>query len=138
MLQRVGGCSLPFAGPESSDVRWIDVNDDEAAVAAVGDEVDRIEDSGMEAPSILVATVHRQRRDRLRDEYAFVAWEDRGENAIICETVHRVKGLEFDEVILVVPDEDISDLLLYVGASRAVVGFSLIAPAAVASRLGLT
>ena len=47
-----------------------------------------------------------------------------------------MKGLEFDFVILVA-DDDVTDLLLYVGLSRAVVGFSLVAPSAVASRLGI-
>ena len=63
-------------------------------------------------------------------------WEAYDEQAFVCETVHRVKGLEFDFVVLVA-DEDVSDLLLYVGLSRAVIGFSLIAPRTVASPFGL-
>ena len=94
--------------------------------------------SGHEAPSVLVATIKTTVRDRLREEFAFVRWEERGPHAIVCENVHRVKGLEFDFVILVVTAEDVSDLLLYVGLSRAVVGFSLIGPRAVAERLGLS
>ncbi len=86
---------------------------------------------------MLVATISTSVRDRLRETMAFVRWEDREPHAVVCENVHRVKGLEFDFVILVVIAEDVSDLLLYVGLSRAVVGFSLIAPAAVAKRLGL-
>ena len=54
-------------------------------------------------------------RDALRDAYAFVAWEKREPMAIVCENVHRVKGLEFDHVILVVHDDTVSDELLYVG-----------------------
>ncbi len=69
-------------------------------------------------------------------QLAFVPWEAHDEHAFVCETVHRVKGLEFDFVVLVA-DEDVSDLLLYVGLSRAVIGFSLIAPRTVAARLGL-
>jgi ATP-dependent exoDNAse (exonuclease V) alpha subunit len=75
-------------------------------------------------------------RDRLRAAMAFGSWEQRGEHTYVCETVHRTKGLEFDFVVLVA-DEDVTDLLLYVGLSRALVGFSLVAPATVASRLGL-
>ena len=66
----------------------------------------------------------------------FSSWEQRDEHSIVCETVHRVKGLEFDFVVLVA-DEDVTDLLLYVGLSRALVGFSLVAPSTVAARLGL-
>jgi superfamily I DNA/RNA helicase len=138
ILQRhLGGTSAPVGGPESLDVRWREVTDVDGAVAAVGDELDRIEQSGHDAPSILVATIKTAARNQLREEFAFVRWEDRGPHAIVCENVHRVKGLEFDFVILVVTSEDVSDLLLYVGLSRAVVGFSLIAPRTVAARLGL-
>ena len=74
-------------------------------------ELDRIEESGHDVPSILVATIKTTVRNRLREEFAFVRWEDRGPHAIVCDNVHRVKGLEFDFVILVVTAEDVSDLL---------------------------
>jgi hypothetical protein len=41
---------------------------------------------------------------------------------------YRVKGLEFDHVILVAHDETVSDELLYVGLSRAVMSAVLIGP----------
>ena len=47
-----------------------------------------------------------------------------------------MKGLEFDAVVLVT-DDAVTDLLLYVGMSRAVSGFTLVAPRAVAERLGM-
>ena len=104
---------------------------------AVGEEIDR----------------HRGRRatrpaDPRRDHDAqrsatgcapssgFGSWEERGEHTIVCENVQRMKGLEFDVVVLVA-DDDVTDLLLYVGMSRAVSGFTLVGPASVAARLGL-
>jgi hypothetical protein len=39
---------------------------------------------------------------------------------------------------LVITNEDVSDALLYIGVSRAISGLSLVSPAPVASRLGLT
>ncbi len=57
---------------------------------------------------------------------------------ILCENVHRVKGLEYDHVILVIHDESVSDDLLYVGASRAVMSLTVIAPSGVAARMGLS
>jgi AAA domain/UvrD-like helicase C-terminal domain len=139
ILQRhLGGTAAPVGGPESLDVCWREVADVDAAIGAVGAELDRIEASGHEAPSILVATIKTTVRNRLRDEFAFVRWEDRGPHAIVCENVHRVKGLEFDFVVLVVTTDDVSDLLLYVGLSRAIVGFALIGPRAVAERLGFS
>ena len=40
--------------------------------------------------------------------------------------IDTVKGLEFDHAILVVHDESISDMLVYVGASRAIMSLTMI------------
>jgi DNA helicase IV len=67
-----------------------------------------------------------------------VPWEGGQSTTVICENVHRVKGLEFDYVILAASAADtVSDALLYVGASRAIAGLTLIGPKAIAARLGL-
>jgi len=128
--------AAPLAGPESLGVRWREAADHDTACELVGEEIDHIEAEGYETPRVLVATTSRLVRDRLRASMGFSSWEQRGEHSIVCETVHRVKGLEFDFVVLVAA-EDVTDLLLYVGLSRAVVGFSLVAPATVAARLGI-
>jgi hypothetical protein len=133
ILHRCFDGARPLSGPESLGVRWLEPGDVDELV---GEEIDRIEAEGYRTHSVLIATTSRAARDRLRERLAFVPWEAHDEHAFVCETVHRVKGLEFDFVILVA-DEDVSDLLLYVGLSRAVIGFSLIAPRAVATRLGL-
>ena len=79
-------------------------------------------------------------RDRLRKDFAFVAWDSGDPMAIVCENVHRIKGLEYDHVILVAfdPDKNVSDELLYVGASRAVMSLTIIGPLAVGDRLDIT
>lgn len=53
------------------------------------------------------------------------------------ENVHRVKGLEVDTVVLVSTREAEADDLLYVGVSRAISELIVVAPDAVAARLGL-
>jgi hypothetical protein len=128
--------ATPLAGPESLGVRWREMSDPGSLTDLVGEEIDHIEAEGYETPRVLVATTSRTLRDQLRHKLGFGSWEHRDEHTIVCETVHRMKGLEFDFVVLAA-DDDISDLLLYVGLSRALVGLSLVAPAAVASRLGL-
>ena len=49
-----------------------------------------------------------------------------------------MKGLEFDHLVLVVPDPATSDELLYVGVSCAILSLTVIGPRAVAERLHLT
>jgi ATP-dependent exoDNAse (exonuclease V) alpha subunit len=54
----------------------------------------------------------------------------------VCETAHRAKGLEYDHVILVVHHDTVSDEILYVGISRAVISLTIIGPKTLGERLG--
>ena len=98
-----------------------------------------LEDRDHAASTVLVATIRSSVRDRLRGDYAFVAWDSGDPMAIVCENVHRIKGLEYDHVILVVhdPDGPVPDELLYVGSSRAVMSLTVIGPASVGERLDI-
>ena len=137
--QRFDAAVAPVGGPESEDVLWIEASDLDAISGAVGDALDRLEDRDHAAASVLVATIRSSVRDRLRDEYAFVSWDDRDPMAIVCENVHRIKGLEYDHVILVAhdPDKRVPDDLLYVGASRAVMSLTVIGPPEIGTRLDI-
>ena len=116
----------------------MEANDLDTLSELVIEECDRIIDHEGHAPArVLVATFGSEVRDRLRDEHAFVRWEDSDDQTIVCETVHRSKGLEFDYVVLAATSNDMSDALLYVGVSRAIAGLTVIGPAALAARLGL-
>jgi superfamily I DNA/RNA helicase len=133
------GPIAPIAGPESEAVTWMPADDETAAIAEVGEAIDEILDERDHQPgTMLVTTTTGAVRDDLIDEYGFTRWEDSTETTVMCENVHRVKGLEFDHVILVVPDPDTADDLLYVGVSRAVISLTVIGPTAIADRLGLT
>ena len=135
---QLGGPPAPVGGPETLSIRFVEIDGVDAAVEAVGDEIDRLmEDDDRSPDRILVATVTRSVRDRLRDEFGFVPWEAGDDRSTICETVHRVKGLEFDHVILVVTTDDVDDALLYIGISRAVSGLTVVCPTSVAARLDI-
>ena len=57
---------------------------------------------------------------------------------ILCDTIHRFKGLERDVVVLVElrPDDERLGKLLYIGASRARHHLAAIVPAELARRIG--
>jgi superfamily I DNA/RNA helicase len=84
-------------------------------------------------------TIHGNDRDELRRRLELVAWEDRGDGAVVCETFRRAKGLEFDTVILVAPKaQDAAEVTpLYIGVSRAVSELIVVGSPAVADRLGI-
>ncbi|MFM7872464.1 MAG: ATP-binding domain-containing protein, partial [Actinomycetota bacterium] len=63
-------------------------------------------------------------------------WEERGEK-IVCESVRRLKGTEFDTVILADDREEFDQQKLYVGVSRAVSQLIVIGPTSLGEQLGL-
>lgn len=138
LRQRFNGAIAPIGGPESEDLRFVEASTRDEIVHAVGEAVDDLEDRDHAAETVLVATLTGSVRDRLREELGFVGWEQLGPMAILCENVHRVKGLEYDHVILVVHTPDVADSLLYVGASRAVMSLTVVGPAVIGERFGVT
>jgi hypothetical protein len=137
LRQRLGGPPAPIGGPESDPIRYSEAADPETAASLVRMAVEQLRSEEVPAESILVVTMTSMMRDLLRERDAFVPWEQRGHGQIVCETARRVKGLEFDHVILVAPEGAADDTLLYVGISRAVIALHVIAHPAVGMRLGL-
>ena len=133
------GAPPALGGPDANEVAWVEADDSEAVLAAVEAQYERlIEVEGYSPTSVLFATLNRALRKELRGVLGFVNFEHSGDTALMCETVHRVKGLEFDHVVLAVTPNDVGkDELLYVGCSRAVSGLTVVGPRAVAERLGL-
>jgi hypothetical protein len=135
---RLGGGAAPAVAPEAVGVRFIEVpaGDVAAAAQAVCDELEwLIADEGRSMDGIAVLSCVSAIRDRLLAGEGFVRWEQRGAG-VLCENVHRAKGLEADTVILVA-DAEVPDPLLYVGVSRAVSELVVIGPDKVGRRLDL-
>lgn len=96
---------------------------------------------GIAFSQIAVLTTHRNTRDALLEEpiegCRLVRWADRGEDAVLCETVQRTKGLERIAVILVDMSAEPDRMLLYVGVSRAVSVLRLVGPQPLAHAVGV-
>lgn len=139
LRRQFDGAALPVGGPETHGIRNHTIHTVDELIESVGAEYDRIiELEGHATHRVLFATFSTATRTLLRNELGFVEWDLGTPTTVICENVHRVKGLEFDYVVLAAgPDDHVSDQLLYVGASRAISGLTVIAPPAVGERLGL-
>jgi hypothetical protein len=89
-----------------------------------------VHDFGVPHSEIIVLTTRTTLRDAIRessnDDLQLVAWEQRDEGVVACETVHRTKGLEATAVILATLDDPIDDQLVYVGASRAIWSLTIV------------
>lgn len=99
---------------------------------------------GVPRSQILVLTLRTWLRDELLqaadehpDELPLARWERRSEDTVLCETVHRTKGLERAAVILVGGHDDADPQLVYIGASRAIWSLSLVGQPQLAEVAGL-
>lgn len=138
LRNHLGGAPSPMQSPEGLGVVWIEADDGDAVEDAVDRELQRIiENEGRRPDSVCVGTVRSSVRDALRGALHLVRWEDRHEGNVVCENVHRLKGLEFDTVILAATADCEDEALLYVGVSRAVSELIVVGPRAFADRLGL-
>ena len=141
VLRRIGGPGSPQYAPEGFVPIWHEASSVSGAAGVVDAELERIiEEEQRSSRSVCVATLHSRVRDALREQCGLVRWEDRGEGGVVCENVHRLKGLEFDTVILVGIDPKDADrtTLLYIGVSRAISELIVVGVSEVADRLGLS
>jgi hypothetical protein len=75
-------------------------------------------------------------RERLRAELGLGTWEERA-NKIPCESVRRLKGTEFDTVILIDEHGDMDRQKQYIAISRAVSQLIVLGPIELGERLGI-
>ncbi len=143
LRRRLEGAASEQRTPPSEAITAVEVTAHDAVIGSVDVELQRLRERGLPASSVLVATVSSAIRDELRGQLGLAGW-GQGAGAAVCENVHRTKGTEFDHVILVAVGADgpcdgteVSDELLYVGISRAVLGLTVIGGTAVLDRLGL-
>lgn len=141
VVERLGGAPVARTSVPGPDV-------DTKRVAGIREARKQVERSIAHAVSalrippsqIIVLTPHRDLRDELiaqtRGDVRLGRWEDRSEELIACETIHRTKGLERLAVILVDMDEAPDRTLTYIGASRASAYLSVIGRDALIDSLG--
>jgi hypothetical protein len=79
---------------------------------------------------IMILTGRTELRDQLKSElidgYRITGWDDRDDDSIVCETIHKTKGIERTAIIVADLQVRPSSTLLYIGASRAVAYLAVI------------
>jgi hypothetical protein len=142
VVSRLGGPSPLPSAPFGDSVVHMSAGGHKEIRKRVRDAVARLtEEFGLPFSQIAVLTTRTDVRDRLLAEppegCPLVRWKDRSEDAILCETVHRTKGLESTAVILVDVNSEPDPTLLYVGVSRAVCSLRLVGLPALAQAAGV-
>lgn len=146
VAQRLGGGETFPTSPEGPPVHFVPVKAVKELRKRLGNELLTLRREHGIAPSdIAVITTRASLRDEILDPplaaAPLVRWQDRDEGSVVCETAHRLKGTEWQAVIVASLEPVTSSWLpevLYVGVSRATTLLSVIAPAETGALLGLT
>lgn len=119
----LGGAKPNSAAPVGPAVQQCAATDTDLA-QVVAREISRLQESSdIPASQIAVLARHRRQRDALLSAempVPLVRWEDRDEGKVVCETIHRVKGLERLAIIMIDLNETPDTMTDYIGASRAI------------------
>jgi len=95
------------------------------------------QDLGIIPSQMAVLTRHRDLQEQLihnsDTDLPLVEWKDRSEGAVLCETIHRVKGIERQAIILCDLDDDVDMQLHYIGCSRPTLFLATIRPSSAAA-----
>jgi len=142
LVQRLGGPAPLPSAPYGDAVVHLYAGGNKEVRKRVRDAVHSLSQTyGIAFSQIAVLTTHRNIRDALLAEpiegCPLARWADRSEDTVLCETVHRTKGLERTAVILVDMSGEPDKVLLYVGVSRAVSVLRLVGPQALAHSVGV-
>ena len=136
LLYLLGGAQVANASPDGQGLYFEYVSDMDSLVHWVGHYLEYFIGSLSHDPrKILIVTKSAKERDAIRKAmpggYVCSAYEDGQDGNIVCETVYRAKGREYDHVIFATTDAKVKESLLYVGLSRAVSTLVVLAPAEV-------
>ena len=132
LLRRcMGGAASPLSIPPGHGVEFHAVDPTSAERVLTG----LLLADGRALPAAVIVASHEWRQ-RLRTNLALGDWSDRHEK-VICESVRRLKGTEFDSVIVFDPEGLMDDQQLYVAISRAVSRLDIIGPTGLGIHLGL-
>lgn len=128
-VKDLGGAKPNSAAPAGSPVKQVRATV-ETVASLVAAEITRFTADLQLPPShIAILARHRELRELLIGSdtpVKLARWEERDEDSIVCETIHRVKGLERLAIIVVDLDEKRTHELDYIGASRAVLHLTVI------------
>jgi len=142
VVKRLGGPAPLPSSPVGDVVHHLDAGGHSEVRSRVQVALRRLcGEYGVPFSQIAVLTTRSEIRDHLLNEppdgFPMARWEDRGEDNVLCETVQRTKGLERTAIVLVDLSGRPDEVLLYVGASRAVSSLCLVGPASLAHATGV-
>ena len=139
---RLGGPRAMESGPDGRPPEFIRAGGNKELRKHVRRAIDRLCDTdGVPPTQIAVLTTRTKTRDwliaKLDGDPPLARWEHRTATTVLCETIHRTKGLEWTAVIIATLDDPVDETLLYVGATRPRMHLTLIGPDSLGRAVGI-
>ena len=130
-VEQLGGAPTSATAPSGPKVNISKVGAIKECRKAIAKAIDEAVGSMDIPPSqIMILTSGTDLRDQLWSEkiedYRISSWDDRDEESIVCETIHKTKGIERTAIIVADLSDRPSKTLLYIGASRAVAYLAIV------------
>ena len=135
LRRKFDGAKPSPAAPPGREPRFIPARDNDIACEKVGDVLDQLLGDEDRVAGTIGVIARGGLRDLITQTYGIT--QEPGEAIVSVGTAHRLKGLEFDTVILALVDQSPDDKALYIGVSRAVNELIVVGSKAVGERLGL-
>ena len=133
LLRRVlNGAAAPQEAPDGSGISFVAVSTDAGEVT--GAVRDALLDMRTRESAVIGSS--KEWREHLRRELGLGTFGD-PTRIIPCESFRRLKGTEFDSVVIVDPEGSLDKKGLYIAISRAVNHLSIIGPQSLGQQLGL-
>jgi len=133
---RLDGPPAPGWLPQSQVCKFLPATTVAERKDAVQVSVEELLSYGFSHSEIAVVCLDTIVRDEIRGDRKYTSIESADDDSIVCETAHRLKGLEFKGVVLAASERwPVADNVIYVGVSRAIFGLIICGPVELGERL---
>ena len=134
VVRELGGAEVNTMNPKGVPIRFAEASLDDLVEVVRGQIEHAMATLGVVPSQIAVIVRHRSLQrvflETGSEPYSFVEWEQRSEDAVLCETIHRTKGLERRAIVVVDLDQEQDPTLKYVAWSRSTMFLAVIGPVA--------
>jgi len=137
LRSKLNGPPAPHWLPATALLEFAETTPTSNIAKTVDASVLKLIEEGFDPASIAVVCLGSAIRSELCSAGNYATYEERDSTKILCDNAHRLKGLEYDAVIVATNQWPLNESVLYVALSRAVHALIVCGPRTLADRLGL-
>ena len=137
LRSKLNGPPAPHWLPSTALLEFAEITKNSGICQTVDASVLKLVEEGFDPTSIAVVCLGSAVRSELWSTGNYASFEDLEATKILCDSAHRLKGLEYEAVIVATNQWPVNEAVLYVALSRAVHALIVCGPRTLGDRLGL-